>query len=37
MKILLDTHLILWAVGSPDELPMEARQLIEDESNELFF
>lgn len=37
MKILLDTHLILWAAGSPDELPSEARQLIEDDNNELFF
>ena len=37
MKILLDTHLILWAAGFPDELPMEARRIIEDESNELFF
>ena len=37
MKILLDTHLILWAAGSPDELPTEARRIIEDESNELFF
>ncbi len=37
MKILLDTHLILWAAGCPDELPDEARRMIEDESNELFF
>lgn len=37
MKILLDTHLILWAAGFPDELPTEARRIIEDESNELFF
>lgn len=37
MKLLLDTHLILWAAGYPDLLPIEARQMIEDESNELFF
>jgi PIN domain nuclease of toxin-antitoxin system len=37
MKVLLDTHLILWAAGFPDELPAEARRIIEDESNELFF
>lgn len=37
MKILLDTHIILWAAGSPDKLPLKARQLIEDDSNELFF
>lgn len=34
---MLDTHLILWAAGSPEELPSEARRIIEDESNELFF
>jgi PIN domain nuclease of toxin-antitoxin system len=37
MKILLDTHLILWAAGFPDELPIEARRMIENKSNELFF
>jgi len=37
MKVLLDTHLILWAAGFPDELPIEARRIIEDEANELFF
>jgi PIN domain nuclease of toxin-antitoxin system len=37
MKVMLDTHLILWAAGCPDELSVEARQIIEDESNELVF
>ncbi|MGQ3890340.1 type II toxin-antitoxin system VapC family toxin [Legionella sp. CNM-1927-20] len=37
MKVLLDTYLILWAAGFPEELPAEARRIIEDESNELFF
>jgi PIN domain nuclease of toxin-antitoxin system len=37
MKILLDTHLILWAAGFPDELPIEAHRIIEEESNKLFF
>lgn len=37
MKVLLDTHLILWAAGIPEELPLEARRIIKDESNELFF
>ncbi len=35
--MLLDTHLLLWAAGSPDELPMEVRKLIENKSNELIF
>jgi PIN domain nuclease of toxin-antitoxin system len=37
MKLLLDTHLLLWAAGSPEQLPLVARQLIENEHNELFF
>ena len=35
MKFLLDTHLLLWAAGQPERLSREARQLIEDQSNEL--
>jgi PIN domain nuclease of toxin-antitoxin system len=37
MKLLLDTHLLLWAAGLPDRLPIEALQLIEDEDNILLF
>jgi len=37
MKLLLDTHLLLWAAGSPDQLSAEARSLLEDPSNELLF
>lgn len=37
MKLLLDTHLLLWAAGSPDRLPAPARVLIEDPRNELVF
>jgi PIN domain nuclease of toxin-antitoxin system len=37
MKFLLDTHLLLWAAGQPDELPDGARLLLEDVGNELFF
>lgn len=37
MKILLDTHLLLWAAASPDQLPREARNLLADNSNEPFF
>ena len=29
MKLLLDTHLLLWAAGQPDRLPAEARASIE--------
>jgi PIN domain nuclease of toxin-antitoxin system len=37
MKLLLDTHLLLWAAGQPARLPADARVLIETPENELFF
>ncbi len=37
MKLLLDTHLLLWAAGSPSLLPSAARSLLEDPLNELLF
>jgi PIN domain nuclease of toxin-antitoxin system len=33
VKLLLDTHLLLWAVGSPDLLSAPARSLIRDQFN----
>ena len=37
MKLLLDTHLLLWAAGEPDRLSQQARALIDNPDNELFF
>ena len=37
MKLLLDTHLLLWAAGQPERLPAAARILLEDPQNELVF
>jgi PIN domain nuclease of toxin-antitoxin system len=37
VKLLLDTHLLLWAAGMPERLPVEAARLIEDEANTLLF
>ncbi|MCK6557291.1 type II toxin-antitoxin system VapC family toxin [Candidatus Binatia bacterium] len=37
MKLLLDTHLLLWAAGAPKRLPAVARKLINDSRNELLF
>ncbi|RDH86428.1 MAG: PIN domain nuclease [endosymbiont of Seepiophila jonesi] len=37
MKFLLDTHLLLWAAGDPDHLSADARGLISEVENELFF
>ena len=35
MRLLLDTHLLLWAAGPSPRLPARARQLIDDPDNEL--
>ena len=37
MKLLLDTHLILWAGAEPDRLPIAALEAIEDPESELLF
>jgi len=37
MKLLLDTHVILWSAAEPERLPREVAQELEDESNEFWF
>ena len=37
MKLLLDTHVLLWAAGEPERLPAAARELIEDPQADLLF
>ncbi len=37
MKLLLDTHLLLWAAGMPERLSPTARGLLEDSENVLVF
>ena len=37
MKFLLDTHLLLWAAGSPKRLSTHARKLLADTDHQLFF
>ena len=37
MKLLLDTHLLIWGAGMVEHLPQEAFILIADPQNELFF
>lgn len=37
MKLLLDTHLLLWAAGEPDKLSARAKVLLEDQDNVLLF
>lgn len=36
MRLLLDTHIWLWAVGDPERLSPGIRSLIESETSELF-
>ena len=37
MKILLDTHMLLWLLTGDKMLSRKARKLIEDEANEIYF
>ena len=37
MKVLLDTHIILWALTDSDNLPQKARELITDSNNEIYY
>lgn len=37
MRLLLDTHVLLWALGEPERLNAETRAAIEDPDNEVFF
>ena len=36
-ELLLDTHLLLWVVASSKRLPREARELMEDDSNDVYY
>jgi len=35
MRLLLDTHIILWAIVADPKMPERARELIEDETNQI--
>lgn len=37
MKLLLDTHILLWTLTNSPDLPPLARKLIGDRSNDIFF
>jgi len=37
MRLLLDTHLLLWATAKSRRLPREARRLLEDVGNEIHY
>ncbi|HWD58563.1 MAG TPA: type II toxin-antitoxin system VapC family toxin [Stellaceae bacterium] len=37
MKLLLDTHLLLWSAVEPELMPRRAQQLIDDPENKVLF
>ena len=37
MKLLLDTHFLIWAANEPEHLTAQVLNLIEDEDNSLYF
>ena len=37
MKILCDTHILLWFLTGDDQLSVKARAIIEHEENEIYF
>lgn len=37
MKVLLDTHIILWALTDNEKLPKKARSIILDAENEIYY
>ncbi len=37
MRLLLDTHVLIWVAEQPSRIPVTAQALIEDPENDLFF
>lgn len=37
MKLLLDTHIMLWAMTDDEQLPAEAREMIQQKENDIYF
>jgi PIN domain nuclease of toxin-antitoxin system len=37
VRLLLDTHVLLWAAASSKRLSREARDLLEDEANDVYY
>jgi len=37
MNLLLDTHVLLWATGSPDRLSASVGEMLEHPDNQLVF
>ncbi len=37
MKVLIDTHIAIWAISDDPKLPKAARDILLDESNEIYY
>ena len=37
MRLLLDTHVLLWAAASSERVPRDARELLEDGGNDVYY
>lgn len=37
MKLILDTHIILWSAAEPERLPVKIMEALESQSNEIWF
>jgi PIN domain nuclease of toxin-antitoxin system len=37
VRLLLDTHVLLWAAANSARLPRETRNLLEDDNNDVYY
>ena len=37
MRVLLDTHVLIWALGQPRRLPKDIQSVLQEPQNEIFF
>jgi len=37
LKLILDTHIILWSAAEPERLPVKIMEALESQSNEIWF
>lgn len=37
MKVLIDTHIAIWAISDDPKLPKPAKDILIDESNEIYY
>jgi len=37
MRVLLDTHVLIWALGQPRRLLKDIQSVLQEQQNEIFF